>query len=262
MNNRKLQPLLGWAALVALALACGPFSGVNTGATETTTAEFDADEAETLAASISIGAGDLTVGDGASGLVAGEFEYNVAEWEPIIESSGDETEVSWSVRQPEFQSVPFGEDIENSWDIRFDDDVALVLSIDLGAGQATIDLSALDLRDLEVNAGAGDVELVVDGDQLSDVDISAGVGQFNIDFSGNWETDASIDISGGVGDIRLILPEDVGVIVNVSVGVGDVNASGLTVNGDTYTNGAYDDADVTLTINLSGGVGAITLETE
>ena len=46
-----------------------------------------------------------------------------------------------------------------------------------------------------------------------------------------------------------------------SLGVGDVSASGLNQNGDTYTNDSYGESDVTLNIDISGGVGQITLDT-
>ena len=77
MKNNKWQPLVAVAALIVLALACGPFSEVNTGSTQTMTSQFDGDGVETLDASIDIGAGDLSIGDGGDGLVTAEFEFNV-----------------------------------------------------------------------------------------------------------------------------------------------------------------------------------------
>jgi hypothetical protein len=57
----------------------------------------------------------------------------------------------------------------------------------------------------------------------------------------------------------LILPRDVGVRVKVDVGVGAVDAAGLTKEGEYFTNDAYGQSDVTLYIDVSGGVGGTEL---
>ena len=62
-----------------------------------------------------------------------------------------------------------------------------------------------------------------------------------------------------MGGRTLILPADVGVRVNVEVGVGAVDATGLTKEGEYYTNDAYGQSDVTLYIDVEGGVGETVL---
>jgi hypothetical protein len=56
------------------------------------------------------------------------------------------------------------------------------------------------------------------------------------------------------------LPSDVGVRIEVDTGIGSVDTNGLSKDGDTYTNGAYGESDVTLRINIEGGVGKINLD--
>lgn len=50
-----------------------------------------------------------------------------------------------------------------------------------------------------------------------------------------------------------------GVKVNSDTGLVALSASGLTKNGNTYTNDAYDMAEYTLTLDLQAGVGSVNL---
>jgi hypothetical protein len=61
-------------------------------------------------------------------------------------------------------------------------------------------------------------------------------GETSLDLSGSWASDLRVSIDAGAGSISLRLPKDVGVRVVVDAGVGTVNASGLTKDGNVYTN--------------------------
>jgi hypothetical protein len=50
--------------------------------------------------------------------------------------------------------------------------------------------------------------------------------------------------------------------VEVDAGPTMIDASGLTQDGNVYTNAAYGVSDVTLEIDIEAGVGKITLEIE
>ncbi|MCB0016288.1 MAG: hypothetical protein KDE09_00790 [Anaerolineales bacterium] len=262
MKKLYWQPLLAVVALTLAALACGPFSALSTGSLSTSTSNFSGEDIDQLNASLAIGAGELQVGGGGTDLVEAVFEYNIEEWAPISESSANGTTGRFTARQPAYEGIPIGDDVINRWDITFNDDVPLDLAVELGAGDSTLALQSLNLQDFSLNAGAGDVTIELGSANLTDVDIQAGVGKLDVDLTGNWESDADIRITGGVGDLNLLLPKDVGVIVNLSVGLGDINASGLNVDGDSYTNDAYGSSTVTLYVDFTGGVGAITLRVE
>jgi hypothetical protein len=112
------------------------------------------------------------------------------------------------------------------------------LDIQAGAGEATLDLSTLDLSALNVDVGAGVTEL---------------------DLSGSWDHDVRATVSGGVGELSVILPKEMSVRVDASAGLGNVTTSGLTQSGDGYVNEAYDSGGPTLTLQIDAGVGAIEL---
>jgi hypothetical protein len=135
------------------------------------------------------------------------------------------------------------------------------MSIDLGAGRTNLKLGSLALTSLDINAGAGDVDLdLSDSQSLSQLDFKMGAGELTLDLTGDWQDDLDAAIKGGVGEISLKLPSNVGVRIVVDTGIGGVDTSGLTKDGDTYTNDAYGDSEVTLRIDIDGGIGQINLD--
>ena len=57
-----------------------------------------------------------------------------------------------------------------------------------------------------------------------------------------------------------MLPSEVGVKAKAQGGLGKINAVGLERVGGAYVNDAYGESDVTLNVNVQGGVGEINLE--
>ena len=58
----------------------------------------------------------------------------------------------------------------------------------------------------------------------------------------------------------MLLPSEVGARVRAEGNLGKINAEGLDKEGDSYVNGAYGDSDVSLDVEVQGGVGEINLE--
>ncbi len=58
----------------------------------------------------------------------------------------------------------------------------------------------------------------------------------------------------------MLLPSEVGVRARADGGLGKINAEGLQKVGDSYVNDAYGDSDVTLDVEVQGGVRQINLE--
>jgi hypothetical protein len=58
------------------------------------------------------------------------------------------------------------------------------------------------------------------------------------------------------------LPDDVGVEVETKGGLANVEAFGLRQMGSTYTNDAFGEAEIELTINVLTGVGNVRLVEE
>jgi hypothetical protein len=134
------------------------------------------------------------------------------------------------------------------------------MRVNVGAGRTDLKLGSLSLTRLDITQGAGEVLVDLSGSASpTRLDIGGGAGALTVDLTGAWQNDLEATIGGGVGKRTLILPGDTGVRVKVEVGVGAVDAAGLTKEGEYYTNDAYGQSEVTLYIEVEGGVGGTEL---
>lgn len=253
--------LLMLIAMPLLATAC--LGGVRVGDLQTRSETVEMDNADSVTVEIRTGAAQLDVSGGASDLLEASFTYNVEELDPQATYSNGRLQVRDKDIKEGIESFFDIDEYRNEWDLKLNEDVPMEMQVDLGAGRANLDLGALALESLDINGGAGQVTLDLSGSQfLSRLDFDMGAGQVTIDLSGEWGRDLDARLMGGLGGIHLTLPSDVGVRVHVETGIGSVDASGLTRDGDTYTNEAYGVSDVTLRIDVEGGVGQIRLDVE
>jgi hypothetical protein len=198
----------------------------------------DVEEARSVRADLRMGAGELNLSGGADALMEADFFYNVADWEPEVnyEVSGDTGELV--VKQDIIAGVPVGE-ARNEWDIRFNDEVPTDLSVQMGAGESNLDLDSLTPTGLTLHMGSG---------------------KTTVDLTGDYAQDFDVRIQGGVGDATVLLPSEVGARVSAEGGLGKINAEGLRREDNSYVNDVYGDSEITLDVDIQGGVGEITLE--
>jgi len=197
-------------------------------------------DASAVRVEINYGAGDLKVSGGAEELLEADFSYNVARLKPEVEY----TDGVLIVSQPEGDGLPALRGItnfQNEWDLRLNNQVPIELSVDMGAGTSDLQLSNLSLTGL---------------------DISLGASKSTIDLSGDWSADLQASIDVGATDITVRLPRDVGVRVEIEAGPTAINTSGLTKDGNVYTNDSYGVSGVTVEITLNAGVGQVYLVVE
>lgn len=222
----------------------GCINRFNVGPTETISKSVELGGAETAQATIKMGVGELSIQGGAANLMDANFTSNIADWQPEVTYDVDGSKGQLIVQQPEgvstINGLPDG-DMNYEWDIRFTNDVPLNLEVDLGAGQS---------------------DLILGGIWLTNLDLSVGVGKTVLDLTGDWRESADITVQGGVGETTVKLPNNIGVRVVTSTGLGSVTVYGLVRNGDVYTNALYDQSEVQLDLNVTGGIGSIRLEAE
>ena len=229
--------LLVAGALAAVFLASCGTEGI--GDLRRESKSVDLDNAQSVRAELKMGAGELNLTGGADALMEGDFAYNVADWKPEVnyDVTGDAGELS--VEQGSGEDIPVGGDARNEWDLRLNDDVPIDLNAEMGAGESDLDLDSLTLTGLDLQMGAG---------------------KTTVDLTGDYDRDLSATIEGGVGEATVELPSAVGVKVNAEGGLGAINAQGLQRGGEAYVNDGYGDSDVTLDVDVRGGVGRINLE--
>jgi len=200
----------------------------------------DLDGAEHVVIDIEMGIGKLTVKSGASSLMDAEFAYNVAEWAPLVEYHVENGRGLLTITQPDAEGKSAPEDARNEWELSFSDDVSIELGIDLGVGEARMDLGNLRLTDLSVDHGVGDLRVNLEGEDTGDLN-------------------ATID--GGIGSIAVVVPSSVGVRVMADTGIGSFSTNGLLKRGDALVNSVYGETDSTIRLSVDAGIGEITVET-
>ena len=232
-TNRLLIALL----LVISLLLASCNSSLRVGTLQTESKSIELGDAKSVRVEINMGAGNLQLTGGAEKLMEADFTYNVTKLKPEVEYA-DGTLV---VQQPDVSGMPAVPGItnfRNEWGVRLYDGVPMDLSVDMGAGASNLQLAGLSLTGLKVSLGAG---------------------TYTIDLSGDWARDLDITINAGVAIVNVRLPRDVGARVNVESGPHTIEATGLTKDGEVYTNSAYGMSDVTLRIDLAAGIGTINL---
>jgi uncharacterized protein DUF2154 len=229
-------------AVLGAVLVLSGCGGARTGELQTESQSVELDDAESVRTELRQGFGKLNLSGGAEQLMEANFSYNVAEWEPEVDYDGGRQgtlTVNQGGSDGDGISLLGLDDARNEWDIRLNNGVPIDLSIEMGAGENALRLGTLALTALDLQMGAGVA---------------------TVDLTGDWDQDLDARIQGGAGEATLRLPRDVGVRVEFEGGIGEINASGLTKDGNTYTNEAYGSSDTTLSIDFEGGVGQVNLE--
>lgn len=127
----------------------------------------------------------------------------------------------------------------NEWQIRLNEQLPTDLRLQFGAGEAHLNLSALNLTGLHIESG---------------------LGELSVDLSGDRRQNLQAHIKLGIGDTRLRVPQHIGVRVQTAVSLGSTHPQSLTWDGEAYTNALFGRGGPALDITVSGGMGKLTIE--
>jgi hypothetical protein len=235
----KLSAVLLVVAAVLLGSCGAQGQGQGVGEMRNESRSIQPEDAKTVRAHLMMGAGELKVGGAADTLVEADFSYNVADWKPQMDYDVNDDVGELTVKQGSGDDGRLGGGARNEWDLRLNDDVPTGLVVEMGAGESDLDLDSLSLTGLDLEMGAGETTVDLTGDYAQDFDAS---------------------IEGGVGEATVLVPSEVGVRVRAEGGLGKINAEGFQREGEAYVNDAYGDSDVSLNVDVRGGVGSINLE--
>ncbi len=239
--------------------------------------------AESADVDIVFGAGRLQLEAGVSDeLLSGAFHYNVDRWAPEITREGDNLTIKQGGDEGKW-GIPSG-NIRNRWELEFSPQVALDMTIRAGASEGELDLTHLQVSNLDVDVGAGKLVLRFDDPNPIAMDqftldagaskievlgvgnagpetmrLQGGVGDISVDLTGGWTRSAEIKVRAGAGAVTLRLPKDIGVEVKTRGGLANVEAYGLRQMGDTYTNDAFGETEIDLLIDVVTGIGNLRL---
>ncbi|KKH96890.1 hypothetical protein EO95_03850 [Methanosarcina sp. 1.H.T.1A.1] len=257
MRIFKFLCLFALIAVLVLTSGC-----TEPGELRTESHSVDLGDAKSVHALVRMGAGNLELSGGSEQLLNSTFTYNADALRPEIEYEVTDESGRLVVRQRDVSESITRREFRNEWKLRFNNDVPLLLSIEFGAGDGNLELGSLNLTEVDLQMGAGDVQMNLSGSQaLTRLSLEMGVGDAVVDLRGDWGQDLDARIEGGVGALTLRLPETSGVRIKVKGGLGEIKAGDLVQDGDAYVNEAYGSSDVTLDIEVEGGVGEVFLET-
>ena len=239
MNTIVNYRRLGGVALAIWLLisSCGLLNTTRVTDTRTESQTVELGSANEARVRIEMGAGQLSVANGAQALMEGTFRYNVADWQPRLDYSVSGSQGVLLVDHSG-DDIPVGGELVNEWNLSLNNLVPIDLEVQTGAGETELDLRDLNLTALQVQIGAGST---------------------NIDLSSALDHDLHVAISGGVGNLSVKLPGEMGVRVSVDTAIGGLTNSGLEKDGEYYVNDAYGSSPNTLFLDISAGVGSINL---
>lgn len=222
---------------VGMAVLAGCSDPVRIDQPEHETKVLELDKSELTRVELKIGGGELRVAGGSPRLMEADFDYNTPGWKPQVEyhSTGVRSDIEVSQAPG---AVPHG---KNDWDLRFNDSVLMDLVVQMGAGEAHLNLGTLNLRSVAFNLGAGEV---------------------NADLRGNPKRSYDVQINGGVGQATIHLPKSVGISATAIGGIGEINVSGLEKRNNRWINPGHENDPVTIRLDVKGGVGQIDVVAE
>ena len=239
--------------------------------------------AESATVKVKFGAGELDIEAGdPDSLFAGRFRYNVEQWKPSVTYEEGELTIEQGGTKREW-GVPTG-NTRNEWELEFSPQIPIEMRIDVGAGAGNLNLSGLELSELDLRMGAGDFEVRFDesnpvemreltmetGAAKLDIrgigyaspekaTVNGGMGEITLDLTGAWSNSSEVDITTGVGSITLRLPDDIGVRVETDGGLTNVEAGECRRTDGAYVNDVFGETEVELRIHVTTGVGNLRL---
>ncbi len=169
-----------------------------------------------------------------SSLITGDLELSTSR-KPTWEVNRNGDQASMELRYTRGNSWPQNWQRGDDWQLSLSPKVGYTLVTSLGAGEALLDLTGLDVRDLQLEAGAGSSTII-----LPDK------GNFNV------------DLNGGVGQMTVEIPEGMAAHITVSRGIGDVRVdSRFERDGDSYRTSDWQSNENRVDVQIEVGIGQI-----
>ena len=214
---------------------------------EYTIAEEDYEDVEKREIALKIGASKFTVSDkeGNSYFYSNsEFYENLGR--PEITEDIDEG----------ILSVEFQPNVEN---------VSLVATTSSPEYQIKIGNKEI-LSNFDIELGAGDGTLALEELLVENVALTVGAGAMRLDFSEVSLPSGTLNLEIGAGDVEVVIPEGTAFELDYELGLGEITSNSTTVatfagTGEGYKSEGYDDAEKTVKIVATVGVGALSIDT-
>ena len=243
----------GWravmSALLGLALVGGilwiliaqpPIPGLNFGVSnlQTTNIAQPLNGVQSARADLSLGAGTskIHVLSDSNNLIEGQLQtYSTPNFS--VSTSGDRATIVLAPG-PVYVPMVLPSVSEETWDVGLNSSVTYQISLNVGVGQSTVDLTKLNITGGDINGGVGTSDLYLPG-------------------KGTYR----LTINGGVGTVRIYVPSSLAVHAQVNGGLGTFNQlpSMQAVGDNVYETPGFSSAENAVTLIINGGVGTISM---
>src|SRR5579859_42925 len=190
---------------------------------------IDKKDAKSVRMSVKMPAGDLAMSGGAESLLSADFSFGSSWRAPKIEYSVSNGAGDLRIDQEGGGTLVTNSD--NTWNPKVNDSIPIDLKIDIGAGRGVFRFAKVDLTKLELNIGAGQADVDLTGERAKDLEaeIQGGVGEETIRLPKDVGVVAVVH--GGLGSIDTHgLKEEDGQYVNAPYGKSPTTIH-LSVNG-------------------------------
>ncbi len=278
----NLWIVIGLLAIISLACSVTiPTTRMQTGETQTLTVSEPSPGPQSsisTALSISMGAGNLQIDGGATGLIEGSIKYNVAEWKPTVSNQSGVVSITQGTN---FSNQLPPQNVVNDWQLKLGQ-TPIDLTINAGAYDSTLNLGGIPLTGLAINDGASNSNITfatpnpsrmqhlayktgastvsltgLGNANFADMTFESGAGSYRLDFSGKLQQPSNVRISSGVSNFKISVPATTACKVVMTGAMNSVSTQGAwTVSDKTYS---LPGQGPQLTITVELGVGSLEL---
>jgi hypothetical protein len=241
-----------------------------------------------LEARISFGAGKIELSSGAKKYAyEAEIEYSKAYFSHQLDYQVRGDTGILDLRIKGTRGRWFKSRWEKNWlDVKFNPTVPIELDLNMGACEATVDLTGLKISQLELSTGASEIELYFDkpneevmrkmkieagvgelkavnlgNANCRKIDFEGGVGGYELDFSGEWQSDCEAYVELGLGDLTIEVPRAIGVkLIAEKTFLTSLDLEGFIHKGNIYYSEGYDKAKYRLILKVEAGLGSVSIK--
>ncbi len=255
-HNRKIVTFFTWMLFIMVLVWYGQFGG-NTSdnfVTRVTGQEievrdeswesFDSANGDIkLDDNITLGTLKLDLGYGKVNIGASEtsdFDYTIPEKVTSVYSRSTNKTTSIEFEQNEKLFFNWGEHDNVRYDFKMPKEVEWDINVNTGAIDAVIDLTDLDVKNLDVDCGAGDIDITY----------------------GKRSSLVYTEIDSGATNVALHIPKGVGIEVNMNGLIKENNFVShglLKINDSIYRSSEFEKEEIKIFVEIDTGVGDVTL---
>ena len=236
-NGKALMEIF-WPVLLILAGAwvlIGVFFRSNA---ETENASIDLQGASSAEVRVNHGAGELRIHSGAtaSELAHGSFSGGL---DHKANRNGDRLEVKMRPVN-DFMNFPFfGPNSQINWDVALNANIPISLKLNLGANKSDIDLSDMNITDLDLDTGASETKIILPAR-----------GRFRAD----------LDL--GAASLEVTVPDGLSARIRTSMGAANfaINESRFPRHGSYYQSPDFDTAANSVDVTIDAGAASIRVK--